>query len=617
SEAGKAVETAARRILSNLGQKEAEAITLEQVRDLKSIMARATANGDGVIPPSAAKMHETRELLQAAMDYVGKVADASGKDGSTIENVQTFLQRAEAYMQWEAEGLKASETEDNPRLPWGEDTADAWSAVAAVRDKIEQFFALCELERYDPAGAARARAEDEKEPPADINDTDSIEAYLQKIPVASVNAKGELRLDGPVNPTYAGALQAMREKALERALGPHNADSITRADWKKVLNVFAPYRQWLDSRPETGGLEKLGTEKLRELLASDALGEVRQLAEADRAVSEELREVRSVEKAILFQHCMLRFVNSFVSFSSLYDPDNRALFEMGTLIIDGRELTFTVKVTDRAAHKALAQNSNMFIIYAEITGQKGSDAEEENFEIVAAITSGDSIGFEKEKRGVFFTVDGREWDARIVDSVRNPVSLREALKAPFLKIGLFLGQQAEKFSKAQEAKIESAVAAPQQSTAARDMILAGSLGIAALGSSFAYITKAVSDITLLQVLTVLLGILIIICGPSLIIGWLRLRRRDLTILLEASGWATNIRMQVSGLLGRLFTQRPEIPKSAAKRRFDQTRTFAGRLGIHRIEWINVVFLVLLGALLIEGWVIYKLFEVIMNLGFSG
>ncbi|MFW5870433.1 MAG: hypothetical protein ACOCVL_02085, partial [Candidatus Sumerlaeota bacterium] len=450
-----------------------------------------------------------------------------------------------------------------------------------------------------------------------IDDTASVDAYLRKTPVAPVNPEGLLKFNEKLNPRYEDALEKLRDKVLKRVLGNSDVKQINREEWLQVLSIFAPYRQWLESKPETGGLEKLGTQKLRELLASDALGEVRQLAEADRAVAEELREVRSVEKAILFQHWMLRFVNSFVSFSSLYDPDNRALFEMGTLIIDGRELTFTVKVTNRAAHKALAQNSNMFIIYAEITGQKGSDAEEEKFEIVAAITSGDSIGFEKEKRGVFFTVDGREWDARIVDSVQNPVSLREALKAPFLKIGLFLGQQAEKFSKAQEAKIESAVAAPQQSTAARDMILAGSLGIAALGSSFAYITKAVSDITLLHVLTVLLGILIIICGPSLIIGWLRLRRRDLTILLEASGWATNIRMQVSGLLGRLFTQRPEIPKSAAKRRFEQTRTFAGRLGIHRIEWINVVFLVLLGALLIEGWVIYKLFEVIMNLGFSG
>ncbi|MFW6303476.1 MAG: hypothetical protein ACOC2L_02540, partial [Candidatus Sumerlaeota bacterium] len=614
SEAGKAVETAARRILSNLRQKEAESISLEQVRDLKSIMARATANGDGVIPPSAGKQPLTQELLQATMDYVGKVADASGKDGSTFENVQTFLKRAEAYLQWQSEGLKASEAEDNPHLPWGEDTADAWNAIEAVRDKIEQYFALCDLERYDPAGAARARIEGEKEPPADIDDTASIEAYLKKTPIAPVNAQDVLHLDEKVNPKYAGDLQVLREKVLDRALGAANAGSINRTDWHKVLDIFAPYRQWLESRPETGGLEKLGSEKLRELLASDALTEIQQLAEADRAVAEELKEVRSVEKAILFQQWMLRFVNSYVSFSSLYDPDYRALFEMGTLIIDGRELTFTVKVTNRAVHKALAQNSNMFIIYAEITGRQGSGSEEEKFEIVAAITSGDSIGFEKEKRGVFFTVDGREWDARIVDSVRNPVSLREALKAPFLKIGSFLGQQAEKFSKAQEAKIESAVAAPQQSTAARDMILAGSVGIAALGSSFAYITKAVSDITLAQVLIVLLGILIIICGPSLIIGWLRLRRRDLTILLEASGWATNIRMQVSGTLGHLFTQRPHLPKGAEKRRFDRARGFAGRLGAHSINWTTILLLTLIGTVIIEGWLIYQFLEYLSSFG---
>ncbi len=609
---GQAVHAAATRILRNLGQKDAKAISLHQVRDQKSIMARATANGDGVIPPSAGKQPQTQELIEAAMQYVGKVKDAGGSDGCTIENVETFLKRAEAFIKWEAEGKRASEQEENPRLPWGDDSADAWNTIAAVSDKIEQFFALCDLERYDPAGAARARVEDEKEPPADIDDTASVDAYLRKTPVAPVNPEGLLKFNEILNPRYEDTLEKLRDKVLKRALGASDVKQINREEWLKVLGIFAPYRQWLESKPETGGLEKLGSDKLRQLLESNAVEEVRQLAEADRAVAAELKEVRSVEKAILYQQWMLRFVNSFVSFSSLYDPDNRALFEMGTLIIDGRELTFTVKVTDRNKHKSLAQNSHMFIIYAEISGRKGTEVEEEKFEIVAAVTSGDSVGFEKEKRGIFFTIDGREWDARIVDTVENPVSLREALKAPFIKVGGFLGKQAEKFSKAQEQKLEKVVSSPGNSSAARDMLLAGSVGMAALGSSFAYITKALKEVSFLQVLTVLLGIGVLVFGPSLIIGWIRLRQRDLTILLEASGWATNIRMRVSGTLGRIFTIRPELPPEAQKKRKDRATGFARTLGMHRVNWLRVFIVGIIALVIVEGWVMlhfYKLLTV--------
>jgi hypothetical protein len=605
SNVGNAINAAASRILRNLGQKDAKAISLHQVRDQKSIMARATANGDGVIPPSAGKQPETQELIQAAMQYVGSVKDASGSDGCTIDNVETFLKRAEAFLKWQAEGKKASEQEENPRLPWGDDSAEAWNTIVAVRDKIDQFFALCDLERYDPAGAARARVEDEKEPPADMDDTASVDAYLRKTPIAPVNPEGLLKFDEILNPRYDEALEKLRDTVLKRALNSDDVTQINREEWLNILGIFAPYRQWLESKPETGGLEKMGSEKLRHLLDSHAVDEVRQLAEADRAVAAELKEVRSVEKAILYQQWMLPFVNSFVSFSSLYDPDTRALFEMGTLIIDGRELTFTVKVTDRNQHKNLAQNSNMFIIYAEISGRKGTDVAEEKFEIVAAVTSGDSVGFEKEKRGIFFTIDGREWDARIVDTVENPVSLREALKAPFVKVGGFLGKQAEKFSKTQEAKLEKVVASPGQSSVARDMLLAGSVGLAALGSSFAYITKALKEVSLLQVGTVLLGIGVLVFGPSLIIGWIRLKQRDLTILLEASGWATNIRMRVSGTLGRLFTIRPKLPPEAQKQRRDRATGFARTLGMHRVNWWRVLIVVMIGVAVLEGWMLYN------------
>jgi hypothetical protein len=76
--------------------------------------------------------------------------------------------------------------------------------------------------------------------------------------------------------------------------------------------------------------------------------------------------------------------------------------------------------------------------------------------------------------------------------------------------------------------------------AARGLFLAGSVGLAALGSSFAYIAKAMNEATRYDVLAVLLGIAAVLFGASLVLGYLRLHRRDLTTLLEASGWAINL-----------------------------------------------------------------------------
>ena len=48
------------------------------------------------------------------------------------------------------------------------------------------------------------------------------------------------------------------------------------------------------------------------------------------------------------------------------------------------------------------------------------------------------------KRGVFFDAAGDVYDAKITDFLRQPVSVSEALKSPFLRLGEFLGKQADK-----------------------------------------------------------------------------------------------------------------------------------------------------------------------------
>ncbi|MFC1601134.1 hypothetical protein ACFL34_02155 [Candidatus Sumerlaeota bacterium] len=599
---GQLLRASAERILANLELVEAREITLAQVRDVKSITASAASNGDGVIPPEAAEDAETAEFIRAVMQCAGSVADAGGEKGITKAQLETFVKEATAFLEWEAKGCIPDGAQTTDVHPWGAETAAAWQAIAALDAKIAEYFTQCDMVRLDERLTGETGLREKELAELDFTDEAALAARMSKAPLAPPNADGTLELRGKTNPAYEQALGGLRDNVLERALGG-SPTALDGEQWAQVKAVFDPYRAWLADKPETK-TEQLGRDAVAAVLAGPCIEQVTQLIAADRAVADQLRQVRDVEKLIVYQQWLFEFVNNFVSLPRLYDPTRRALFERGTLIIDGRELTFSTSVPDRAKHRELAEDSNMHILYVEVTGRA---SEEIKFEVVTAVTSGDSVGLRVGKRGVFFTPDGREWDACVVEIIDNPVSLSEAIKAPFQKAAKALVRQFEKFSAAQQAKIEAAVAAPKASTATRDMLLAGSVGIAALGSSFAYITQALAKVELHQVLLVLLGIAVIILGPSVLMGYFKLRRRDLTTLLEAAGWAINIRMKLTSRLGRLFTKSRPLPPGAVKERDDLVVGFVGGFDADAlaINWWRVTFISLTAAVLLMAWLLWE------------
>ena len=91
------------------------------------------------------------------------------------------------------------------------------------------------------------------------------------------------------------------------------------------------------------------------------------------------------------------------------------------------------------------------------------------------------------------------------------------------------------------------------------MLAGGSIAVAALGSSFAFVTKTLAGVGKGHILTVIVVALLVVAIPTLIIAWVKLRRRDLSAILEGSGWAINARMRLSRAQSRTFTQRPAYP----------------------------------------------------------
>ena len=130
----------------------------------------------------------------------------------------------------------------------------------------------------------------------------------------------------------------------------------------------------------------------------------------------------------------------------------------------------------------------------------------------------------------------------------------------------------------------------------RDLLLGGGIAIAALGSSFAYVTKALSQVKPTHILVALAGIVIVVLLPGVIAGFVKIRKRDMSVILEASGWAVNVHMRLSATLGRLFTYAPNLPKNSRKERVDIVARFAKDLDQAPLRWRKlsiVIFIILL------------------------
>ena len=93
------------------------------------------------------------------------------------------------------------------------------------------------------------------------------------------------------------------------------------------------------------------------------------------------------------------------------------------------------------------------------------------------------------------------------------------------------------------------------------MVGAG-LAIAALGSAMAYITKSLSQVHWWQMLVGVACAIIAVMLPTSIVAFMKLRKRDLSAILEGAGWAINARMRLTRKLGVFFTNRPKYPAHA-------------------------------------------------------
>lgn len=564
---GAAIRETIRVALSNLGISDAGGITLAQISDDRKIVADALQNGDGIIPPSAVSESLVADCIRSAMALSGGKKDINGQEGIDRASLDTLESCAKACLAWYEKYEKAPEMIH----PFGEKTRLLYDAFSAVRDKAEAFYQSAAALRFT-AGENRAG---QKMNTFDPLDTESVRAFFAKAPAANpVSGPILLRSSDTVNPLWGDKLESFFQ-ILSEAEG-REIVSLDAKEWDLLKDKLTPFGEW-DTERKMHGYDKFERGKLRSYEKEKIYTSIRTLMENDLAVAGGLQNCDAVRKLILYQKHMIAFLNNFVCMHDLFDTERSSMIQAGRLVMDGRIFTLCTPATNPAEHKKIIQESDICVLYADLS--KGVGETLKTMKIAVAVTSGDMRNLFIGKSGVFFTGDGETWDAKIFDLIQQPVSVSEALREPFYRFAGFLRKQADKFFTARSKNYEDALAKNIQSKAgaaapvfpAPDasrqtpafsgsmLLMGGGIGIAAIGSAFAFMIRALQGISVSTVLAVFFGILLVFGGPMILISLIKLFHRNLSRFFEANGCVVNPQMRLSLRMGRIFTYTPKMP----------------------------------------------------------
>lgn len=558
--------TGAKRVLGSLNKPDAQVITLADVSDTVKILAETKFNGDGVVIADATEDAEVKKAIEEIIGCLGAVTDRSGKPGLNQAKLDQFFAEAKALSDWATQGEG-----DKSLTPIGfEDTTAASAAIKAVKPKVDDFFARCRLTAFDARALAAVNRSETEYLAIAAKDMSITAQEVAGFPLAKIEAGSALPLSGAVNPAWSGALSKLSSAAVGPLLGVTRA-SITEVDWAAIQAKVAAFDAWTGSKPATPA-EKLGLARLRELSASGVKDKIVELIKQDAALEGEFSQMVGVEKLVRFQKDLAELLTNFVNFADFYGK-SLAVFQAGTLYLDNRSCNLCVDVTEPGKHAALAGLAGCYLAYCDCARPGGLKRQ-----IVSVFTDGASDNLIVGRNGVFYDRKGQDWDATISKIVSNPISIREAFWLPYKKLIRMIEEMAAKRAAAAEAASDKKMsgAATAVSTADKtakpaepkkvDVGTVAALGVAISGAvtALTLILGSVFGLKLWQYPLVVVGIMLVISGPSMIIAFLKLRKRNLGPILDANGWAINNCAKLNIPFGKSLTDMPVLPSGSER-----------------------------------------------------
>jgi hypothetical protein len=355
---------------------------------------------------------------------------------------------------------------------------------------------------------------------------------------------------------------------------------LTEADWRRLQERLDPCVAWR-ARQRGSLVAGLGIARVRAILAAGAEAALAELVARDKALEPEVTAMDNVERLVLYQRDLYKLCTNFVSFKDFYDGGEPAIFQLGTLYLDQRACKLCLPVDDAGRHAAMAGLAGAYLAYVDCTRK----ASNEKMQIVAAFTAGDSDNLLVGRNGVFYDRKGRDWDGTIVKIIDNPISVRQAFFSPYKKFARFIEEQVAKRAAAAEGEAhrqlddaalttvhldKSKAAKPQAKPQAKmDIGTVAALGVAfgAIGSFLTAIVGYATGVFRLGVaatMAAVIAVMLVISLPSVVLAFLKLRKRNLGPILDANGWAINTRARINVPFGRTLTGVAKLPPGSRR-----------------------------------------------------
>ena len=558
---GNVLIRAAKQVLGNLGKAAATVIAPADFADQAKLFADTKFNGDGVIIRESADDDATRALIDEVIASVGSEADRSGKRGINQTLIDAFFAEAREHDAWFKEG------EGDARVLFLglEKTVAATTALEAVRAKVEDYFARCRVAAFDPRTLPLLNRKEDDYLAALGADLSASAEELSAFPLALVVAGRPLPLGEAVNPAHAAAIARFRSDAVAPVLGDRAL--LTEDEWRRLDERLAPCAAWRAG--QRGALvAALGIARVRAILASGGELQLAELVARDKALEPEVAAIENLERLTRYHRDLYRLCTNFVSFKDFYDGGDPAIFQVGTLYLDQRACTLCLPVDDPARHASMAGLAGAYLTYVDCVRR----ATNEKMQIVAAFTAGDSDNLMVGRNGVFYDRKGQDWDATITKIIDNPISVRQAFFSPYKKFVRFIEEQVAKRAAAADSDAQKQLSSTAETAvnldktrpdkpAADKKIDIGT--VAALGVAFGaigtFLTAIVGYATgvfklgIAATFGVAVAVVLLISTPSVVLAYVKLRKRNLGPILDANGWAINTRARINVPFGATLT----------------------------------------------------------------
>lgn len=600
TEEGKILLASARQILKNLGKADNSEITVGETSDFTGIFANTKFNGDGLITEESAEEEEVKKLISHIVACIEAGTDRNGKPGISSDNINDFYRLCEEYSVW----YKTSEDNAGKVLPFGKNTADAYDSYLAVKPKIDDYFLRCQMAEFDPSSAEVFNLFRTQYEAISSRNLSTCSDEISLLPIAKMGSKKIMPLNEAINPSWEKALEKFKSLVINPLFPGKTHLSIE--EWETIPLKFNDYNLWISSKQGTS-VEKLGITLVREILLNNKKEILLSLVNHDLALKSEADNIILVDKLTRYYCDLFTILKNYVNFNDFYSPDASAMFQAGKLYIDQRCCDLCIKVSDMPKHNTMAGSSGICLVYCNCISRHTN----ESMTIVAALTDGDIDNITVGRNAIFYDRQGRDWDATIIKIVDNPISIRQAFWSPYKKFSRFLNSQVEKFASSKEKAVDSAAAShTEKATAKLDsgltaaaqpaqaaqpqqpfdigkfvgIFAALSLALGAIGAVLLSIFTEFFKLSWWKMPLALLGVMLAISLPSMILAWLKLRKRNLAPVLDANGWAINARLTINIIFGRTLTHLASLPENSTVDLFDPFKK-------KKNPWIPVIIII--------------------------